>query len=144
MAYNMPTINDLYSTYIEVAYLHSKLSKALRLKVGACLVTSSGICIPGYNGTPSGTDNSCETSDFFAKLSTKQEVIHAELNCILKCAKEGVSCTGATMYITHAPCRACSAMILQSGIEKVVYREAYRDDSGVKYLRDNQVEVIQF
>ena len=140
----MPTINDLYSTYIEVAYLHSKLSKALRLKVGACLVTSSGICIPGYNGTPSGTSNYCEVIGSKGTLETKPEVIHAELNCILKCAKEGVSCTGATMYITHAPCRACSAMILQSGIKKVVYREAYRDDSGVKYLRDNQVEVIQF
>jgi dCMP deaminase len=142
----MPSTNDLYSTYIEVAYLHSNLSKALRLKVGACLVTSSGICIPGYNGTPSGSDNHCEEYHPIrvTDLITKPEVIHAELNCILKCAKEGVSCTGATMFITHAPCRACSAMILQSGIKKVVYREAYRDKSGVEYLRDNKVEVVQF
>jgi dCMP deaminase len=140
----MPSTNDLYSTYIEVAYLHSKLSKALRLKVGACLVTSSGICIPGYNGTPSGTSNECETTGIGGDQVTKPEVIHAELNCILKCAKEGASCTGATMFITHAPCRACSATILQSGIKKVVYQKAYRDNYGVEYLRGNKVEVIQF
>jgi dCMP deaminase len=140
----VPATNDLYSTYIEVAYLHSKLSKALRLKVGACLVTSSGICIPGYNGTPSGTSNECETSDFFGKLSTKPEVLHAELNCILKCAEEGTSCKDAVMFITHAPCMSCSAMIKQVKIKKVVYLEAYRDKSGVEYLRDNKVEVIQF
>lgn len=139
----MPSIESLHEVYFGTAYLHSKLSKANRLKVGACIVTASGAVIPGYNGTPAGTDNACEEYDFFSKATTKPEVLHAELNAILKCAREGISCFNATMYITHAPCRACSAMIVQSGIKKVFYREEYRDLSGTEYLNRYNVPTIK-
>ena len=48
----MSTQQELDSTYMGVALLHSKLSKARRSQVGACLVTA--------HGTPSGTSNECE------------------------------------------------------------------------------------
>lgn len=139
----MPSKESLHEVYFDAAYLHSKLSKANRLKVGACIVTASGAIIPGYNGTPAGTDNACEEYDFFGKATTKLEVLHAELNAILKCAREGISCLNATMYITHAPCRQCSAMILQSGIKQVFYKEDYRDLSGVEYLNSYNIPTIK-
>ena len=51
---------EIDDTYMGVALLHSKLSKARRSQVGACLVTAHGTLLAGTNGTPSGTSNECE------------------------------------------------------------------------------------
>lgn len=109
----------------------SAKSKANRRKVGACIVTKHGVTLTGYNGTPSGWDNTCEDENNV----TKPEVIHAELNCVLKAAKEGISLTGGICYVTLAPCLSCSAMLAQAGIVKVVYQEDYRDMRGVENLK---------
>ena len=65
---------------------------------------------------------------------TKWYVLHAEANAILKVAASTQSCKGATLYITLSPCKACSKLIHQAGIVRVVYRDAYKDDSGIKFL----------
>ena len=134
--------------YMQTAEAFAQLSKAQRKKVGAILVTNQGVVIPGTNGTPSGTSNVCEdiveTGVYPAyKLVTKPEVLHGELNCILKCAKEGVSCLDAVLYTSLSPCLPCAAMLKQAGVKKVYYRELYRDESGVQYLLNNGVLVEQ-
>ena len=133
--------------YMQTAEAFAQLSKAQRKKVGAILVTNQGVVVPGTNGTASGTDNTCEVLEYtignVSALMTKPEVIHAELNCILKCAKEGVSCLDAVMYTSLSPCLPCSAMLKQAGVKKVYYRELYRDESGVQYLLNNGVLVEQ-
>ena len=138
----MPSQRDLDLAYLGVAQLHANLSKALRSKVGACLVTSTGVIVPGYNGTVGGADNACEdTSNGF--LVTKPSVLHAELNCILKCSKEGITSEGSTLYLTLSPCEACAAMIAQAGIKRVVYAEEYRDKAGIHALDEYNVESEQ-
>lgn len=132
-----------HHVYMQTALLHAALSKARRKAVGACLVTSNGTIIPSWNGTPQGTDNNCENLLEDGSLVTKGEVIHAELGCVLKCAKEGINTTGATVYVSLSPCLQCSAMLLQAGIKKVFYREQYRDTSGIDYLTSNGVFVAQ-
>jgi dCMP deaminase len=139
---------SLDETYMGTAILHSKLSKARRAQVGAILVTRQGVTLTGYNGTAVGRPNDCETVVktslpylFEDMLVTKQEVIHAELNCIMKAAREGVSCVDATVYVTLAPCVQCAAMMLQAGVKRVVYLQQYRDDSGVKLLQESNVVV---
>lgn len=133
--------------YMQTAEAFAQLSKAQRKKVGAILVTNQGVVIPGVNGTPSGTDNTCEKLEYtignISALVTKPEVLHGELNCILKCAKEGVSCLDAVLYTSLSPCLPCSAMLKQAGVKKVYYRELYRDESGVQYLLNNGVLVEQ-
>ena len=139
------TLRDIEqnSIYMQTALLHASLSKSKRKSVGACLVTSTGTIIPSWNGTPQGTDNNCENLLEDGTLVTKGEVIHAELGCVLKCAKEGINTTGATVYISLSPCLQCSAMLLQAGVKQVYYREQYRDTSGIEYLNRNGVQVIQ-
>lgn len=136
---------SLDETYMGTAILHSKLSKARRAQVGAILVTSQGVTLTGYNGTAVGRPNDCEVfhtvHDGEAVYVTKPEVIHAELNCIMKAAREGVSCVDATVYVTLAPCVQCAAMMLQAGVKRVVYLQQYRDDSGVKLLQESNVVV---
>lgn len=138
----MASQKELDSTYMGVALLHAKLSKARRSKVGACLVTVQGVCIPGFNGSPIGLDNNCEDKLISYKdnfktetLVTKPEVIHAELNCILKAAKEGISCKDATAYVTLSPCVPCAAMLINAGITRLVYQDIYRDTQGLDLLQ---------
>lgn len=133
---------QLDETYMGTAMLHARLSKAVRAQVGAVLVTSQGVTLTGFNGTPRGLPNECETIVktslpylFEDTLVTKPEVIHAELNCILKAAREGVSCVGATMYVTLSPCVPCAAMMIQAGVKRLVYKDAYRDQGGVALLQ---------
>jgi len=105
-------------------------------------VTSTGVIIPGYNGTPAGTCNDCE-SEYNGSLVTKPSVLHAELNCILKAAKEGVSLQNSEVYITLAPCLSCAAMLVQLGVKRVVYAEEYRDSSGIDFVYQNGIVVQQ-
>ena len=120
------------SVYMGTALLHARLSKAQRAKVGAVLVTKSGVTLTGFNGTPSGWDNTCEDSQNI----TKPEVIHAELNCILKAAKEGVSVIDSTVYVTLSPCVPCAAMLAQAGIRELVYKDVYRNTEGIDLLQN--------
>lgn len=126
-------------TYMDFAYSVAKHSKAIRAKVGAVIVTSNGILLPGYNGTATLTDNICEDENG----KTKIEVIHAELNCIIKAAKEGICVKGATIYITMSPCMHCAALMIQSGISNIIYDTAYRDTSSLDYLINSGINVRQ-
>ena len=92
----------------------------------------------GYNGTPSGYENNCEGDDG----KTNWFVLHAEANAILKIASSTQSCKGATLYITMSPCKECSKLVLQSGIEKVVYMTGYSDDSGLEFLKNAGIELL--
>jgi dCMP deaminase len=103
---------------------------------------------------PAGWDNNCEDEIVVAvvdgvpqreikELKTKPEVLHAESNAIAKLAKSNNSGLGATMFITHAPCLDCAKLIYQSGISSVLYRNGYRDTSGVEFLKKSGVEVQQ-
>lgn len=128
---------NMDDVYMGTAFLHARKSKAVRAQVGAVLVTENGVLMAAYNGTAKGADNVCEDVNGFTKI----EVIHAELNAILHAAREGVSVKGATVYVTMSPCRHCAALMIQSGIKRVVYSEQYRDVTGIEYLIKNGVEV---
>jgi len=74
-------------------------------------------------------------------LKTKPEVLHAETNAISKLAKSTESGNGASMFITHSPCLDCAKLIYQSGINSVFYRNSYRSDDGVEFLKKSGVTV---
>lgn len=123
--------------YLKMAREWSNLSYCERKKVGALIVKNGMIISDGYNGTPSGFDNCCETDEW----TTHWYVIHGEANAILKCARHGQSCEGATIYQTHSPCKDCSKLILQSGIKRLVYSEDYKDSEGIDFLINSGIEV---
>lgn len=76
-------------------------------------------------------------------LKTRPEVLHAESNAVSKLAKSNESGEGADIFITHAPCMECAKLIYQSGIRRVYYSSDYRDDAGIKFLKQSKVEVIK-
>ena len=115
-----------------------KLSYCKRKQVGAIIVKDKMIISDGYNGTPTGFENVCEDEEG----STKWYVLHAEANAILKVASSTQSCKGATLYITLSPCKDCSKLIHQAGIKRVVFINAYKDMSGVKFLERAGIDVM--
>jgi dCMP deaminase len=128
--------------YMDVADRFARLSSAVRLKVGAIVVKDDRIISIGYNGMPSGWDNVCETEECDG-LKTKKEVLHAEANAITKLAKSNESGDGATLFRSEEPCIDCAKLIYQSGIKEMYFRDEYRDQGGIEFLKKSGVEVKQ-
>ena len=131
--------------FMDTAERFAQLSSAKRLHVGAVVVKDNRIISIGYNGMPSGWTNDCENviqhSDDTVSLVTKDEVIHAEANAILKLARDGESGYGSSLFCTHAPCIHCSKLIHGAGISKVYYRDTYRDSIGLEFLEKCNIEI---
>ena len=125
--------------YLKMAQTWGQLSHCERKKVGALIVKDRMIISDGYNGTPSGFENSCEDEEHY----TKWYVLHAEANAILKVAASTQSCMGSTLYITLSPCRECSKLIHQAGVKRVVFFKAYKDTSGLDFLEKAGVTLTQ-
>lgn len=125
--------------YLRMAREWAKLSHCTRKQVGALLVKNGVIISDGYNGTPSGFPNLCENTEG----ETHWYVLHAEANAILKVAKSTNNSHGSTLYITLSPCKDCCKLILQSGITKMVYLDAYKDTTAIEFLKNSGVEVVQ-
>ncbi|RXG29155.1 deoxycytidylate deaminase [Leeuwenhoekiella marinoflava] len=133
--------SDKQHTY-DIAYLRmarewAKLSYCKRKQVGALIVKDKMIISDGYNGTPTGFENVCEDEEGY----TKWYVLHAEANAILKVASSTQACIGATLYITLSPCTECSKLVHQAGIKRVVFNKAYKDPSGIDFLKRAGVQV---
>lgn len=125
--------------YLRIAREWAKLSYCERKKVGAIIVKDRAIISDGFNGSPSGFDNRCEDENG----ETKWYILHAEANAILKVAASTQSCKGATLYLTLSPCKDCSKLIHQSGINRVVYMHDYKDVEGLDFLHKAGVVIEQ-
>ena len=124
--------------YLRMASIWAENSYCQRRKVGAILVKDKMIISDGFNGTPAGFENVCETADGI----TKPYVLHAEANAITKVARSNNSSEGSTLYITASPCLECSKLIIQAGIRRVVFNYLYRLSDGIDLLRRAGVECV--
>jgi dCMP deaminase len=135
---------------MDIATLVASRSTCLRRKVGACVVKDRRILTTGYNGAPTGITHCEEVGCLREKLNIpsgeRHELcrgLHAEQNAIIQAAKIGLSLEGATMYVTNHPCFICAKMIINSGIEKVVYKDGYPDKMAENFFRESKIEVVK-
>jgi dCMP deaminase len=141
---------------MQTAHTFAELSHARRLKVGAIVVKDDRIISIGYNGTPAGWGNNCENESFETTteeinnstvtttrkiLKTKPEVLHAEMNSLMKLAKSSESGDQASMFVTHAPCLECAKGIYQSGISQLYYQDDYRSTDGLDFLKKCGIKI---
>ena len=114
----------------------AKRSHHPTFKVGALIVTSDNtqVLSLGYNGRAAGMLN-------VPKSETPgcSGLLHAEINALLKLDYNNPK--DKVMYITLSPCENCAMAIINSGIKKVVYKEEYRDMTGVVLLRKANITV---
>lgn len=124
--------------YLRMAKIWSENSYCERRKVGALLVKDKMIISDGYNGTPSGFPNVCESEEGV----TLPYVLHAEANAITKVARSHNSSEGSTLYVTDSPCIECAKLIIQAGIKRMVFSKHYRLDDGIRLLERAGVEIV--
>lgn len=165
-------MNDRMKTlYMDLAHRVAQMSRAVRLQVGCVIVKDDNIISFSWNGTPAGFDNDCENKNYcFSRdfnnnyfpgteeaypfvdenghryaLKTKDEVLHAEENAIIKLAKNGYSSQGAELFCTHFCCMSCAKLIAGAGIKKLYWRSKYPRDGGqaLKFLEQCGVECEQ-
>ena len=134
----------LDEAYLQICQTWSQLSQAKRKKVGCIIVKDGSIISDGYNGTPKNFDNTCEFVSENQTLITKPEVLHAESNAITKLAKSTQSSKNSTMYITINPCVECAKLIIQSEISRVVYKDFYKNDEGIKLIKKANIEINKY
>lgn len=125
---------------MDMAVRFGQTSEATRLKVGSLLVKNDSIIAMGVNGTRRGWHtNACEDSEG----NTTNAVRHSEIAALDKLRRTHETSVGSELFVSHAPCLNCSIELVDAGIKKVYYRDAYRNKDGLQYLQDNNVLVEQ-
>ena len=128
--------------FMEITQLVAQRSTCDRAFVGCVLVNSDHrIVSTGYNGTASGNHH-CIDVGHRMRDGHCIATIHAEMNALLYCAKEGIPAKGSICYVTHFPCLNCTKALIQAGISAIYYHEAYRvDDYALEILERNNVSL---
>lgn len=137
--------------FIDITHLVATRSTCLRRQVGALLVKDRNILATGYNGTPSRVRHCEEVGCLRERLKVpsgqRHELcrgLHAEQNAIIQAARHGVNIDGATLYCTTMPCIICTKMLINAGVQRIVYEEGYADELAGEMLAETGIEVTQF
>jgi dCMP deaminase len=136
--------------FMDITHLVAKRATCLRRQVGALLVKDKKILATGYNGAPSRLEHCMDIGCLRQKQGIpsgeRHELcrgLHAEQNAIIQAAYHGVEIRGATLYCTNHPCIICSKMIINAGIQKIVYQEGYSDALAKEMLKESGIEVAK-
>lgn len=130
--------------FIELAENVATRGTCDRAYVGCVLVNSENrIVSTGYNGSIKGNPH-CDEVGHTMRDGHCIATIHAEMNALLYCAKEGISVKDCKAYVTHFPCLNCTKALIQAGISQIYYRHAYRiDEYAIELLDKNKIKHIQ-
>jgi len=137
--------------FMEIVELIKTRSTCLRRQVGAMIVKDKRILSTGYNGAPMGCKHCLEIGCLRQQLNIpsgeRHELcrgIHAEQNAIVQAAYSGVSIKGGTLYVTAQPCTLCAKMLINAGIEKIIFKGDYPDELAMSLLRDASVRIVKY
>jgi dCMP deaminase len=138
--------------FMSLAEVVSQRSTCIKRKVGAILVKDSHIISTGYNGAPSGfkhcNRDTCVRMDL--KSGERPELcrgVHAEINCIIQAALHGTSIIGdTTLYSTTFPCMSCLKLLINAGINRLVYKEGYNMENVIKedMLKESKLKIQKY
>jgi dCMP deaminase len=126
--------------FLGIAFSVAERSTCDRAHVGAVLVRDKRILATGYNGSPAGLPH-CDEVGHLMVDGHCVRTLHAEQNAIIQSALHGVSSEGATAYVTHQPCLTCAKMLINAGVERVVYAGNYLDENSRHFLAQANVKL---
>ena len=139
-----PHRTKYHQLYWNIVTAAANQSVATRHKVGAAVVTPTGMISIGWNGMPSGLDNDCESQQWLSKenrYKTNPEVIHAERNAIDKMTNQGNPTTGSLLFVNLMPCFECAKTLHNLGLKGIIYEESYDDWSGLHLLKQTNTPI---
>jgi len=129
--------------FMEIATLVASRSTCMRRQVGCVVVKERRILSTGYNGAPSGVthchETGCRRADEGIPSGERAELcrgVHAEQNAIIQGARHGVALRGATVYVTTQPCSICTKMLINAGIEEIIFDGEYPDELSQRLLKE--------
>lgn len=129
--------------FMEIARMVASRSTCLRRQVGCVIVKDRRILSTGYNGAPSGVTHcseiGCRRMADGVPSGERHELcrgVHAEQNAIIQGARYGVVLDGATAYVTSQPCSICTKMLINAGIQEIVYEGDYPDEMSRQLLKE--------
>ncbi len=130
--------------FMQITEIVASRSTCDRAFVGCVLVNKDHrIVSTGYNGSVAGNPH-CDDVGHTMRDGHCIATIHAEMNALLYCAKEGIPTKDTICYVTHFPCLNCTKALIQAGIREVVYKNAYRvDDYAVSLFEKNHITLRQ-
>lgn len=128
--------------YMGIALKYGEQSHDKRAKVGCYVVKDDRPVSSGWNGTPPGDDNTCQDENNV----TKPNVIHAEINAIIKAARDNGDMKDSTVYCTLSPCIQCANALRGTGIKRFVFKHRYVGNSpcGIAELEKSGIEVEHY
>jgi dCMP deaminase len=137
--------------FMDIARQVAARSNCMKRQVAAVIVSDRRIISTGYNGTPRGVKNcnegGCPRCNSFSESGRNLEEClcsHGEENAIVQASYHGIAIRDATLYTTYSPCLLCSKMIINAGIRRVVYNEAYPlNDTATRMLKEAGVELVK-
>jgi dCMP deaminase len=137
--------------FMDIARQVAARSNCMKRQVAAVIVSERRIISTGYNGTPRGVKNcnegGCPRCNGFSESGRNLEEClcsHGEENAIVQASYHGIAIRDATLYTTYSPCLMCSKMIINAGIRKVVYNEAYPlNDTATAMLKEAGVDLVR-
>jgi len=138
--------------FMEITGIVAKRSTCLRRKVGAVIVKDKHILTSGYNGAPRNIKNCLEHG-----YCLKEEKgfgsgeghsmcigLHAEQNAIIQAAYHGINISGSTLYCLFLPCSICLKMLINAGINRIVFKKYYPDDLSLRLLKESKMELTLY
>lgn len=127
--------------FMDIAEKVATRSTCDRLHVGCVIVRGRRIVSTGYNGSVSGEDHCDEVGHLYNEQGRCIRTIHAEQNAII--FADGDDLVRSTAYVTHQPCENCAKLLIQSGVERVVYKHRYENKDSEHFLNMIQSEQLQ-
>ena len=137
--------------FMDIARQVAARSNCMKRQVAAVIVADRRIISTGYNGTPRGVKNcnegGCPRCNGFSESGRNLEEClcsHGEENAIVQASYHGIAIRDATIYSTYSPCLLCSKMIINAGIRRVVFSEAYPlNETATRMLNEAGVELVR-
>jgi dCMP deaminase len=128
--------------FMNIAKQVATRSTCDRKHVGSVIVRDRNILSCGYNGAPKGMPH-CSEVNHMMEDGHCQCAVHAEANAIVQAAKNGVSIDKSIIYVTASPCWNCFKMIVNGGIQSIVFAELYRDERITTFAKQAGIELIK-
>jgi dCMP deaminase len=109
--------------------------------VGAVVVRDRSILATGYNGSIRGLAH-CDEEGHLMEEGHCVRTVHAEANAIVQAARNGMRIEGGSIYVTASPCWGCFRLIANSGINRIVFGEFYRDAKIFDFSQKLGIELV--